>query len=133
MGKKAHGRLVHELRAALIRHGFKPTAVTMLATPEGARPVRTPGFSLQKHNDGQSVRLSYRLSREPTGLDRAAVQAQGQVLMRHLVRYHAPLEQAGFVCIELCSRNPLLSYHAGGVLLSRLSRLKGRAARHTLD
>ena len=110
MGKKAHGRLVHELRAALIRHGFKPTTSTALETPAGTLQVRTPGFSLQKHNDGKSVRLLPRLSREPAVLDRAAAQALGQVLMRHLVRYHAALEQEGFVCIDIRSHDPLEPY-----------------------
>ena len=110
MGKKAHGRLVHELRAALIRHGFKPTTITTLEAPAGARQVRTPGFSLQKHSDCKSVRLRHRLSREPARLDRGAAQALGQVLVRHLVRYHAALEQEGFVCVDIRSHNPLEPY-----------------------
>ena len=110
MGKKAHGRLVHEIRAALIKHGFKPTTSTTLETPEGTLQVRTPGFSLQKHNDGKSVRLFPRLSREPATLDRGAAQALGQMLMRHLVRYHAALEQEGFVCIDIRSHNPREPY-----------------------
>ena len=110
MGKKAHGRLVRELRDVLINSGFKPAALTALQTPAGARPVRAPGFSLRKHHDGRSVRLSYRLSRRPQGLSRDEAQAQGRTLLRLLARYHVPLERAGFVCAGLHSRDPLNPY-----------------------
>jgi hypothetical protein len=57
MGKRAHGRLVREVREALYRTGFMPTRITRMDTPKGPRPVRSPGFKIEKHNDGKSVRL----------------------------------------------------------------------------
>jgi len=110
MGKKAHGRLLHEIRDALIRHGFKPTTITTLETPERVRGLRVPGFTLRKHNDGKSVLLTHRLSRDPVLPDRDAAQALGQVQMRHLARYHAALEPEGFVCVDIHSRDPVKPY-----------------------
>ena len=112
MGKRDHGRLVHEVRDALLKHGFAPTRLTRLETPEGVRTVRSPGFKLDKHHDSKSVRLSYRLAVQPEvdGTDWLSRQALGAAQMKRLVSYHSVLEQEGFTCLELNSRNPLAPY-----------------------
>jgi hypothetical protein len=115
MGKKEHGRLVHDLRDALIRRGFEPTCVTQLETPEGLLPCRTPGFNIEKHNDSKSVRLSYRMAKALSAeaissIDWQSRQALGCVQMKHLVRYNAVLEQEGFIFVAVDSRNPLAPY-----------------------
>ena len=113
MGKRDHGRLMHELREALITRGFEPSRVTRLQDEADTRSVRVPGFSLQKHNDGKSVRLSHRAGRvvgEGPATDWAEWQARGEARMRLLVRYNAPLEGAGFVCVGINSRDPMNPY-----------------------
>jgi hypothetical protein len=112
LGKKDHGRLVHEIREALIKHDFKPTAVTQLETAEGSRAVRSPGFKLEKHNDGKSVRLSHRLAVQPSNeaLDWQSRQAMGGAQMKRLIRYNEALEQEGFICLAINSRDPLTPY-----------------------
>ena len=113
MGKRDHGRLVHELRDALIAHNFRPSGVTRLEGGADARSIRVPGFALQKHNDGRSVRLSHRTGHVGTpgpAADWAEWQARGAAQMRLLVRYHAALEQAGFVCVGVDSSNPMNPY-----------------------
>lgn len=112
MGKRDHGRLVHEIRDALIKHGFKPYRSTQLDTPEGLRGARSPGFKLDKHHDGKSVRLFYRMAVAPSveAMDRNSSQAQACALMKKLVRYNATLEQEGFTCLAINSHDPLASY-----------------------
>ena len=112
MGKKDHGRLVHEIRDALIKHGFEPTRITQLETAEGLRSHRTPGFQVEKHSDGKSVRLSYRIANRPSveAMDWEARQALGCALIKKLARYNATLEHEGFTCIALNSRDPAAPY-----------------------
>ena len=116
MGKKTHGRLVHEIRQLLLRRGFDPTRVTHLATQKG---VRSPGFKVEKHNDGKSVRLFHVLP-----------EFMGEVRNRHVARpprrvrrdrlfeYSVPLEQEGFTCIAVNNQGPLAPHslwrHAAG-------------------
>jgi hypothetical protein len=113
MGKRDHGRLVHELRDALIARGFEPSRVTQLRDGAGVRSVRAPGFALQKHSDSKSVRLSHRAGRVTVpgpAADWADWQARGAAQMRLLVRYHGALEHAGFVCVGVDSRDPMNPY-----------------------
>ncbi len=112
MGKRDHGRLVQEIRTALINSGFEPSRITQMESAEGTRAVRSPGFKVEKHTDSKSVRLSYRVPRQPSGAEMSwhTRQSVGSVLMRKLVRYNATLEQAGFTCIAINSRDPLAPY-----------------------
>ncbi len=112
MGKRDHGRLVHEVRGALIKDGFEPTRVVSLDSPEGSRGARIPGFKVEKYNDGKSVRLSHRTPRQPSAEEMGwhARQSLGGALMRRLVGYHAVLEREGFVCVAINSREPLAPY-----------------------
>jgi hypothetical protein len=113
MGKRDHGRLVHELRDSLVAQGFEPSRVTQLRDESGARSVRTPGFLLQKHTDSKSVRLSHRAGRvveEGPGVTWAKWRERGEVRLRLLVRYHAALERAGFACVGVDSRDPMNPY-----------------------
>ena len=112
MGKRDHGRLVHEIRDALIKHNFKPTRITQLETTEGLRSYRTPGFKVEKHTDSKSARLSYRAADTPSmeAMDWNSRQALGCALMKKLVAYNAVLEQEGFTCITINSRDPTAPY-----------------------
>jgi hypothetical protein len=114
MGKRDQGRLVHEIRDALLAHGFQPTKVTQ-ADPRlnvELTGIRQPGFTVQKHHDGLSARLAYRFasnsSRTMSGL--VEVQALAEVYMRKLVAFNRPLEESGFICLEINSRHPLSPY-----------------------
>jgi len=83
-----------------------------METPNGLRPARSPGFKVEKHNDGKSVRLSHRMT-NPAGaatIDLSSRQSLGSMQMKKLVAYHAPLEQEGYVCIAINSRDPLAIY-----------------------
>ncbi len=112
MGKKDHGRLVHEIRDALIRRGFQPTSVTQIETAEGIKAARVPGFKLEKHHDSKSVRLTHRTLDSPSlkAMEWDARQTEGGIQMRMLVRYNATLEQEGFNCISINSHDPLTPY-----------------------
>jgi hypothetical protein len=112
MGKRDHGRLVHDLRNTLIRCDFKPVHTTQVESPEGLRVIRSPGFKVEKHNDGKSVRLIYQLAVRPSKetMGWHSRQALGADLMRRLVHYNATLEQEGFTCIAINSRDPLAPY-----------------------
>ncbi len=114
MGKRDHGRLVHEVRVALLESGFQPARVPQVAAAVSGPPlgIRQPGFTIQKHNDGKSARLSYRsTAAPPDGLEgRAAQQAFGELMMRRLVSHNAALEGAGFVCLEINSQSPAAPY-----------------------
>ncbi len=97
MGKKAHGRLVHEIREALYRAGFMPTRVTQLDTPKGLRAMHSPGFKVEKHNDGKSVRLLHvttRVAAEPS--DRHSRLSLEREQVKRLIGYSAALKQEGF-------------------------------------
>jgi hypothetical protein len=107
LGKKAHGRLVHEIRQSLLRHGFDPTRITQLETQKGVREVRSPGFKVEKHNDGKSVRLFHvppSFAREVG--NRHVARPIGRVQMDRLVEYGVPLKQEGFTCIAVNSHGP---------------------------
>ena len=112
MGKRDHGRLVNEIRDALIKHGFEPTRITQLETPEGVRSYRTSGFKVEKHSDSKSARLSYRMAIVPPieTMDWGLRQALGVAQMKRLVGYNAALEQEGFTCIAINSRDPASPY-----------------------
>lgn len=113
MGKKDHGRLVHEIRDALISGGFEPTQITPVESPEGKRALRSPGFKVEKHTDSKSVRLSHRTAQQSPSseeMDWETRQAEGSALMRKLIRYNVPLERAGFVCIAVDSRDAFAPY-----------------------
>ena len=112
MGKKAQARLLHEIRTALLERGFHPTRTEKVEhlpdlPPQG---LRLPGFKLEKHSDSKSVRLSYRIDALELPLDRIGRQLFGETQMRRLVRYNAALEEAGFVCLDINSRDPLSPY-----------------------
>jgi hypothetical protein len=111
MGKRVHGRLVHEVREALYRAGFMPTRITQLDAPKGTRPVRSPGFKVEKHNDGKSVRLFHITSDDPwEAMERHSKLSLGYVQMRSLVSYNTALEQEGFSRIAINNRDPLAPY-----------------------
>jgi hypothetical protein len=102
MGKRVHGRLVHEVREALLRAGFMPIRITQLDAPEFPRAVRSPGFKVEKHNDGKSVRLFHITAgarevatKRDSGLSFESAQ------MKRLVAYGAALEQQGFTRITV--------------------------------
>lgn len=107
MGKRVHGRLVHEVRDTLYRAGFMPTRITQLDTPKGQRPVRSPGFKVEKHNDGKSVRLFHITTAGPaeaTERHLKCVQARG------LAFYNKALEQKGFTRVAINNRDRLTPY-----------------------
>lgn len=111
MGKKAHGRLVHEIRQSLLRHGFDPTRITQMETQKGMREVCSPGFKVEKHNDGMSVRLFYVLPSPMREMgNRHVTRPKGRVQKDWLVEYGAPLEHEGFICIAFNSQGPLAPY-----------------------
>ena len=108
MGKRAHGRLVHEVRAALSRAGFIPSRVTQLDTPNGLRATRAPGFKVEKHNDGKSVRLFHILAGPPAwAVDRHSRLSFESAQMKRLVAYEATLEQQGFTRIAVVGEGRL--------------------------
>ena len=74
--------------------------------------IRQPGFTLQKHHDGKSARLSYRSTAAPTAVSGSLVERQafGEVMMRRLISHHAALEAAGFVCLEINSQDATAPY-----------------------
>ena len=111
MGKRNHGRLVHEIRRSLLRHGFAPTRLTQLETHKGMCAVRSPGFKVEKHNDGKSARLFHVLPKflaEVRG--RHVPRHVGRVQRDRLVEYGVPLEQEGFACVGVNSRDPSVPY-----------------------
>ena len=113
MGKRDHGRLVHEIRNALLDSGFQPTKLTQPQAAVNAPPlcIRQPGFTLQKHHDGKSARLSYRsTSAPPISGGLVERQAFGEVMMRRLISHNAALEGAGFVCLEINSQDVTAPY-----------------------
>ena len=114
MGKRDHGRLVHEIRNALLVSGFQPTKLTQPQAAVNAPPlcIRQPGFTLQKHNDSKSVRLSYRSTGAPSPVAGGLVERQafGEVMMRRLISHNKALEGAGFVCLEINSQDATAPY-----------------------
>ncbi len=104
--------MVHEIRDALIRRGFKPTSIIQTETSEGLESTRVPGFKLEKHSDSKSVRLSHRTMDSPSlkAMDWNTRQIEGGIQMKMLVRYNAILEQEGFNCIAINSHDPLTPY-----------------------
>ncbi len=114
MGKRDHGRLVHEIRNALLDSGFQPTKLTQAEAAVNGPPlcIRQPGFTLQKHHDSKSVRLSYRSTGAPSPVAGGLVERQafGEVMMRRLVSHNAALEGAGFVCLEINSQDVTAPY-----------------------
>lgn len=100
MGKRAHGRLVHEVREALYKAGFMPTRITQLDTPRGLRATRFPGFKVEKHNDGQSVRLFHVTACASAELtDRHSRLLLGRSQVRRLEDYKTKLERQGFISV----------------------------------
>ena len=95
MGKRDHGRLVQEARDALYRAGFMPTRITQLDVPGGLRPVRSPGFKVEKHNDGRSVRL-FHVTAAAGARGRRHRMTLGHAQSSSLVSYNAALEREGF-------------------------------------
>jgi hypothetical protein len=111
MGKRAHGRLVHEVRAALYKAGFMPTRITQLDTPKGLRAARSPGFKVEKHNDGKSVRLFHVTAGAPAELTvRHSKLLIGHPQARLLEDYKTKLEQQGFTSVGFDVRDRLASY-----------------------
>ena len=108
MSKREQARLVHEVRDALIRRAFLPSRLVPL---DGPHTVRAPGFNVQKHGDGKSVRVSYEAGdAPPAGAGRGAAEAFGRLLLRGLAKYHEALEQEGYACLGIDSRDPLTPY-----------------------
>lgn len=111
MGKRVHGRLVHEIRDTLYRAGFMPTRITQLDTPKGQHPVRSPGFKVEKHNDGKSVRLFHITTAGPAGAtERHSTLSPECAQAGKLVSYSAALEQAGFFRIAVNNQDRLAPY-----------------------
>ena len=111
MGKRVHGRLVHEVRDTLYRAGFMPARITQLETPKGPRGIRSPGFKVEKHNDGKSVRLFHVTAKMPAEtMNRQARLSPGRAQLETLHAYNTPLEQEGFTRIEVDHRNILTPY-----------------------
>lgn len=116
MGKRDQGRLVHEIREALLERGLQPTKITQseatAPSEHESTSIRQPGFTIQKHHDGKSARLSYRSTAAPPDASegRAARQTFGELMMRRLISHNAALEGAGFACLEINSRTPLAPY-----------------------
>jgi hypothetical protein len=111
MGKKAHGRLVHEVREVLYRAGFMPTRITQLDTPRGLRAARSPGFKVEKHNDGKSVRLFH----VTAGVSAEFMSRHSKLSpwcsqMERLLDYNTALEQEGFTRVAVHNRDRLASY-----------------------
>lgn len=97
MGKRTHGRLVHEVREALFRSGFMPTRVTCLGAPDRPHEVRSSGFKVEKHNDGKSVRVSHVTVPAAVGAaDAPAKVFLSQARPRRQAEYAAALEREGF-------------------------------------
>lgn len=108
MGKKVHGRLVHEIREALLRAGFMPIRITQLDAPQGPRAIRSPGFKVEKHNDGKSVRLFHITAGAQAGAaDRHSRLSFERAQMKRLVAYEATLEQQGFTRIAVAGEDRL--------------------------
>jgi hypothetical protein len=104
MGKRVHGRTVHDVRELLYRTGFMPTRITHVDTSKGPRPVSSPGFKVEKHNDGKSVRLFHIMQNvRVDGMARVTRHSQ----MKMLVTYGTKLEQEGFTRIAVISRDSL--------------------------
>jgi len=81
------------------------TRVTCLDGPKGARAVRSPGFKVEKHNDGKSVRLSHVSVGLPAEKsDRRYEPSQGGARVNKLDAYSSALEQEGFIRIEFEGR-----------------------------
>jgi hypothetical protein len=108
LGKKAHGRLVHEIRRSLLRHGFDPARITRLENQRGVREVRSPGFKVERHNDGKSVRV-FHVPPNFLGEMRSHHRARrvGRVQRDRLVEYGVPLEREGYTCMAVSSHGPL--------------------------
>jgi hypothetical protein len=111
MGKRIHGRLVHEVREALFRAGFMPTRITQLDTPKGPSATRSPGFKVEKHNDGKSVRLFHIMTGVQAGaMGRHFKPFPESAQMKRLDAYDAALEQQGFARIAVVGGGRLAPY-----------------------
>jgi hypothetical protein len=108
MGKRVHGRAVQDVRETLYRAGFMPTRITHLDTPNGPQPIRSPGFRVEKHNDGKSVRLFHLMTHvRVKEMDRVARLSLESSQMKRLVAYNTTLEQEGFTRIAVIKRDLL--------------------------
>ncbi len=111
MGKRVHGRTVHEVRETLFRAGFMPARITQLETPGGRSPVHSPGFKVEKHNDGKSVRLFHVMApARAEARSRVTMPSQEGAHMQKLIAYGATLEQQGFTRIAVNCRGRSGSY-----------------------
>jgi hypothetical protein len=111
MGKRVHGRLVHEARDTLYRAGFMPTRITQLDTPKGPRPVRSPGFKVEKHNDGKSIRLFHITTAGPAeAIECHSRLSLERAQMRRLTSYDKALEHEGFTRVAVNNRDRLTPY-----------------------
>ncbi len=109
MGKRIHGRLVHEVRDMLCRAGYMPTRDTQLGDLGSLRPTRSPGFKVEKHNDGKSVRLTYVTAAGMTSATKrhpGSSPACSPAAM--IASYNAALEREGFIPIMVndCDHMP---------------------------
>jgi hypothetical protein len=85
-------------------------------TPKGTRPVRSPGFKVEKHNDGKSVRLFHITAVGPgEAIERHSKLSLGYAQTKRLVSYNTALEQEGFFRIAINNRDPLALTRYGGV------------------
>lgn len=110
MGKRAHGRLVHEVREALYKAGCMPTRITRLDTPKGLRASRSAGFKVEKHNDGKSVRLFHVTVGAPGGADRHSSLLIERSQVSRLEDYKPKLERQGFTSVGFDGRDRLAPY-----------------------
>ncbi len=109
MGKRDHGRLVQEVRGALYSAGFMPTRITQLDAPGGLRPVRSPGFKVEKHNDGRSVRL-FHVMAAAGARERRHGMTLGYAQLSNLLSYNAALEREGFTRVGGDNQDDLAPY-----------------------
>lgn len=99
MTKRELARFVAEVRACLIAAGFKSSTITPLPDKAKGKVVafRSPGFKLDRHLDGKSVRVSHRIAQPRSAHDREGAQRRMLAQRQMLKEYGRALEAAGYV------------------------------------
>jgi hypothetical protein len=79
-----------------------------LDDPNGSRSVRSPGFKVEKHNDGKSVRLFHVTAGDKVGVaDRSTRLSLARSQMQKLLAYESALEREGFARVAVEGRDRL--------------------------